>query len=233
MKIIAIGGGELKSAQTLPIERYIAGLVNKEKPVALFVPTASHDSKPYFNSFRKTYTGKLGCKSDVALLTTGEMCREKILEKMALADIIYVGGGDTAYMLSVWEQYGFVDLLRQEGARGKILCGLSAGANCWFSQCQSDYLKMREGSDQPYRLIDGLGFISAVVAPHYGIDRKSDFEEKMSALSVGSVGYGIEDCAALEFTDGILTKVISDGAGVYQYKKQTDGLLVQYKKGSL
>ena len=61
MRIIVIGGGELRSKETLAIDMEIArrvksGLEEGARATALFVPTASHDSKPYFNTFRKTYT---------------------------------------------------------------------------------------------------------------------------------------------------------------------------------
>ena len=56
-RIIAIGGGEIKSKTTLEIDRYVANLAKihagEKRANALFIGTASHDSMPYFNSFRK------------------------------------------------------------------------------------------------------------------------------------------------------------------------------------
>ena len=61
-RIIAIGGGEIKSKTTLKIDEYVANLAKKhageKRANALFIGTASHDSMPYFNSFRKTYIGQ-------------------------------------------------------------------------------------------------------------------------------------------------------------------------------
>ena len=58
--LIAIGGGEIKNKTTLKIDNYIANLAKaragEKRATALFVGTASHDSMPYFNSFRKTFT---------------------------------------------------------------------------------------------------------------------------------------------------------------------------------
>ena len=71
--LIAIGGGELKTKTTLKIDEYIADLVKKRaapnRGTALFIGTASHDSLPYFNSFRKIYTSLFVIKAAVALLT--------------------------------------------------------------------------------------------------------------------------------------------------------------------
>ena len=59
-RLIAIGGGEIKNKTTLEIDRYVATLAKEhageKRANALFIGTASHDSMPYFNSFRKTYT---------------------------------------------------------------------------------------------------------------------------------------------------------------------------------
>ena len=105
-RIVAIGGGELREKTTLRVDTFIANLAKKpeKRTYALFIPTASHDSKPYFNSFRKTYTSVLDCKVDIATITRGEMSKEHIAEKFEKADIIYVGGGDTAYMMEEWKK---------------------------------------------------------------------------------------------------------------------------------
>ena len=84
-RLICIGGGELKTKETLKIDGYIAELAKthagEKRAYGLFIPTASHDSMPYFNSFRKTYTSVYDIKADVALTVYGEMDMERIAEK--------------------------------------------------------------------------------------------------------------------------------------------------------
>ena len=208
-RIVAIGGGELRNFTTLEVDTFIRSLyTNEEKrPYALFVPTASHDSKPYFNTFRKTYTSKLGCKVDVAILTKGEMTIEHIAEKMAKADIIYVGGGDTAYMLSVWRETGFDKMMIDAYNEGKIICGLSAGAICWFERAHSDCLIM-EGKTDEFAVIDGLGLVPGACVPHFNEDdRKRDVLSRLSELGEG---YAICNDSALCFEDGVLTKSLGE-----------------------
>ena len=50
--IVAIGGGELKDLETLPIDREIVRLARKKKPRVLFIPTASGDALGYCETFR-------------------------------------------------------------------------------------------------------------------------------------------------------------------------------------
>ena len=224
-RIIAIGGGEIRSKETLEIDRYIANLARErageKRPYGLFIGTASHDSMPYFNSFRKTYTSVFDIKADVALTVYGEMDLEKIKGKFEKADFIYVGGGDTLYMLKRWQEFGLLDLIRDAYERGVIICGLSAGAICWFEDIYTDSeLVEREGL---YSMQKGLGWLSGTISPHYN-ERVEDFDEIMSKMPAGSTAYGIENLAALEFVNGELTHSITCGGNAYLLQKGESGL---------
>ena len=67
-KIVAIGGGELREKTTLKIDEYLANLAKErageQRANALFIPTASHDYMPYYNTFHKVYTGLFNIKTD-------------------------------------------------------------------------------------------------------------------------------------------------------------------------
>ena len=80
-RILAIGGGELKNRETLSIDEYIAAEAKKaageNRPCGLFIPTASHDCMPYYNTFHKVYTGLFNVKTDVALTVGREIDPEK------------------------------------------------------------------------------------------------------------------------------------------------------------
>ncbi len=66
--IVAIGGGELKHGETLPVDRAIVKLAKKKRPRALFIPTASGDALGYWETFQAVYGKKLGCQTDVLFL---------------------------------------------------------------------------------------------------------------------------------------------------------------------
>ena len=222
-RIIAIGGGELKTKETLEIDRYIASLAREHagenRPYGLFIGTASHDSMPYFNSFRKTYTSVFDIKADVALTVYGEMDLEKIKGKFEKADFIYVGGGDTLYMLKRWQEFGLLDLIRDAYERGVIICGLSAGAICWFEDIYTDSaLVEREGA---YSMQKGLGWLKGTISPHYN-ERAEDFDRVMASLPVGTRAFGVENLSAIEFVNGEFTKSISGGGKTYVIENNGD-----------
>jgi dipeptidase E len=215
-RIIAIGGGEIKNKTTLEIDRYIANLAKEhageKRANALFFGTASHDSMPYFNSFRKTYTSVFDIKAEVALIVYGEMDVERIKNKIDMADCIYIGGGDTVYMLEKWAETGIDKMLIDAYEQGKIICGLSAGAICWFKDMYTDYQIMR-GESSEYTLKKGLGILEGTACPHFN-EREKDFTD---ALKKGVINgaYCVENDCAIEFVDGKFSKVISAGGKAY------------------
>ncbi len=165
LKIVAIGGGEFKSRATLPIDREIVALAGKERPKVLFIPTASQESGGYITTFRHIYGQELGCRTQPLMLAKGEpKSKQQVLDKVMASDILYVGSGNSRYMLEQWQRFGVDEALKQAAAAGKILCGLSAGAICWFEASWSDY-PLLEGTGR-YTLLPALGMLKGLVCPH-------------------------------------------------------------------
>lgn len=213
--MILIGGGEIKSKATLPIDEYVSTLVksctNGRRPLGLFIGTASHDSMPYFNSFRKTYTSVFDIKADCALICYNEMNMEKIADKINRADFIYVGGGDTVFMLNKWKETGLDKLILDAYRKGTVVCGLSAGAICWFNKMYTDSPSVT-GNDK-YNLYDGLGILDGLCCPHYD-DRVEDFDKTF--LENGfTTAYALENLSALVFINENLKFSVSAGGNCY------------------
>ena len=215
--IIAIGGGELRQKETIKIDGYICDLAKKRagenRAVALFIGTASHDSMPYYNTFHKTYTGVYGLKTDCVLTVYGEMNYEKIKDKFQKADLIYVGGGDTVFMLKKWKETGIDRLILDAYNRGVILSGLSAGAICWFEKMYSDGLIM-SGESSTYAFMPALGYLKGGACPHYN-ERENDFLNSRSGLKEGD-WYCIENNSAIIFKNGEYEKCLNEEGKSYK-----------------
>lgn len=215
--IVCIGGGEIRTKQTLEIDRFLAELAKRhageeKRPLALFVGTASHDSLPYYNSFHKTYTGEFGLKTDVALSFKGTMDAEKTAGKFLAADLVYVGGGDTKFMLETWEKNGFAEHIRAAYERGVPIAGLSAGAICWFDEMYTDS-EIMEGSSTSYKLMPAMGILEGTACPHYD-ERQADFDEALKS-GKNKKAYAFENLSAEVFLSGVPAKTISAGGNVY------------------
>ncbi|MGN1052220.1 MAG: peptidase E [Candidatus Scatosoma sp.] len=213
--LICIGGGELKDRTTLKIDEYIAAKAKtragERRANALFLPTASHDYMPYYNTFHKVYTGLFDIKTDVALCAYREADLARMKEKFEKADMIYVGGGDTVFMMNRWKETGLLPLIKDAYLRGVILCGLSAGAICWFSDIYTDSASCGDG--EKYAMYNGLGWIKGKISPHYGA-RMVDFD-KILCYNNGSA-YGLEDDSALVLQGGEAIGALSSGGTVWK-----------------
>lgn len=213
----------MRERETLQIDEYIANLAKARagemRANALFIPTASHDFMPYYNTFHKVYTGLFNIKTDVLLSVFKDVDAEKMRAKFEKADMIYVGGGDTLFMIEHWKKIGLLPLLQEAYDRGVVLCGLSAGAICWFSDIYTDSLKTENGAE--YAMFKGLGWIEGVISPHYGA-RAATFDEIVGAGF--EEAYGVEDDAAILIEDGRIVGSLSSGGKAYRLTVN-DGVL--------
>lgn len=209
-KIIAIGGGEIGRPkgdggfypiETSTIDHEILSLTGKKNPSLLFLPTASHDSTGYFEVVKKHFR-KIGFKSvDVLYLSDKTLSQEHIERTILSHDAIYVGGGDTLYMMTLWRRLGVDKILKEALDRDIVLAGLSAGSICWFACGNSDSRKFSSGSNQLIK-VTGLGFIDALHCPHYDAEpfRQEDLKRMMESTS--KVAIALDNCTALEVIDG-------------------------------
>ena len=199
-KIVAIGGGKVgrftSTVRTTIIDREIVRLSGKKSPRLLFLPTASAGCDQYCAAIYKQFSKKLGCKVDIMLLVNTDPVPATIKERMSRADIIYVGEGNTLKMMKTWRRYGIDRAMAVALKRGAVLCGSSAGSIAWFSWGNSDsYRSQRD----PTRLIriSGLGFIPALICPHYDAEKHRRASLKAMMKNHKGVAIALDECCAL------------------------------------
>ena len=130
-QIIAIGGGGFgRSPGEGVIEKYILDQSNKERPNICFIPTATGDNEAYKVNYYSTFS-KLNCSPVHLDFFKRTPDLEELIEQQ---DVIFVGGGNTKSMLAVWKDWGLDLILKEAYERGVIMCGVSAGAICWFEE---------------------------------------------------------------------------------------------------
>ena len=195
MKTVALGGGTVDESSA--VDKYIVEFCGKERPRFLFLPTASGDGGHYINAVKRSYK-RLGCATDALCLVRAEYSADELEARVGAADIIYVGGGDPQRMMNVWERTGMLPLLRKAAERGAVMCGVSAGAMCWFAQGYTDRDFYDPAIANPsYRLISGLGFIPAVCCPHYDEPGRDSFDSACATYDLP--GVALENDVALVF----------------------------------
>ena len=193
-QIIAIGGGGFgRNPKHNKIEKYILEQTGKKTPNILFLPTASADDKNYIVNFYTCFS-RLNCEPNHITLFERTPRLDGIINK---ADVIYVGGGNTKSMLAVWRGWKIDKLLLKAYNKGKILCGVSAGAICWFEQGITDSWASN------LNVMGCLGFLPGMCCPHYQeeLDRRPsvhEFIKKEESIP----GYAVDGGAAVHFKEG-------------------------------
>jgi dipeptidase E len=210
--IVIVGGGNIRTKGTAPIDREIIRLANRKNPKFLFIPTASSDSESYWKHVQEYFGGFLKCKTDVLFLIKEQLSKEQIRKKILSADIIYVGGGNTLLMMRLWRRMGVDKLLKSAYENGTVLSGISAGSICWFDSGHSDSMSFYNPRKWKYINVKGLGLIKGIHCPHYngmtrGIPRRKHFRDMIR--KIGGMGIAVENNCAIEFIDGCFFRVLS------------------------
>lgn len=198
-RIYVIGGGEISKGETYLLDKLMIQSLNIAKPKVLFIPTASHDAKGYIESVTYEFE-KLNCFVDSLCLCAGEKNPYFIRNKISWADIIYVGGGDTSYMMQEWRRSRTDEFLKNAYENGKVLSGLSAGGICWFNRGYSDSLIIEEKGK--FSLINGLGLINMDHNPHANEEDRKNFLAYYKTIE--GTALSLDNLIMAEFIDGKL-----------------------------
>ncbi|MET9680420.1 peptidase E [Streptomyces coeruleorubidus] len=217
---LALLGGGFSTDDDGLLDDWVLAQARAPRPKVCFVPTASGDAPAYVDRFLTVFRSRSDCEPRVLPLFRRELDDDALRSFLLAQDVVYVGGGNTANLLAVWRTHGVDRLLREAYAHGTLLCGISAGANCWAEGSHTD-------SFGPLTyLADGLGLLPGSVCPHYDSEpgRRPSYRAAVAAGRLPS-GWAVEDGAGVLFTDGVPTEAVTRvrGAGVYRVEPVGDG----------
>lgn len=221
-KLVTIGGGRIKGwnfdtkdsnqeiYETENIDKEIVKLSEKENPKLLFIGTASKENPIYFNAIKNIYED-LGCVAEcLEIISNNDL--GKIREKVLSSDIIYIGGGNTRFMLQEWERVGLKEILLEAYNKGIVMSGFSAGTYCWFKY--------------NYELIKGFDLINAIVCVHY--DEKSEEKKKQFFEAIKNnnmIGIALDNGTALE--------IINNRFKVIKSIENANAYIIKYVNGDI
>lgn len=197
------------------LDDYVVGLTGSDCPKICFLPTASGDADHYIVRFYRAFGGGCTIPSHISLFRR-EQGPEDIREHLLSQDLIYVGGGSVISLLGAWRAHGIDEYLREAWEGGTVLCGLSAGSLCWFTEAITGF----HGKPKE---VDGIGLLPYSNCVHYEREgpRRTAYRE---ALAGGMVpGYAAEDGAALHFRGTELHRVVSSRPNARGYRLDAVG----------
>jgi dipeptidase E len=211
-QIIAMGGGGFSmEPDNLLLDRYILQQVAVNVPKVCFLPTASGDSDRYITRFYEAFT-QLDCRPcHLSLFRPPTVDLTDFLQSQ---DIIYVGGGSTFNLLTLWKAWQLDVILRQAWQQGTLLCGLSAGSLCWFESGLSDSVVPGQ-----YAELSALGFLPGSHCPHYdGEPKRRPIYQQLIVKAALPAGVAADDGVALHYVGTQLTHVVSSRPNAKAYQ---------------
>lgn len=217
------GGGFSSFGGFSPLDEFILGLAraaaarrgagDPTRPRVCWVGTAGGDAESGVASFHAAWDAV--AETSVLLLFNREV--DDIAGFLGRQDAVYVGGGNTANMLAVWQLHGVDAALRAAWERGVVMAGRSAGSICWFEGGTTDSF-----GPELSAFHGGLGLIAGSHSPHFdGEGQRRPLHHRLVASGELPDGLAADDGAALVFHGTALAECVSEraGAGCYRVKR--------------
>lgn len=217
-QIIVMGGGGFTMEPDNPLlDHYVLAATGRERPRVCFIPTAAGDSVGYIDRFYEAFPDEL-CEPTYLSLFNRKV--DDLGEFLSAQDLVYVGGGNTVNLLAVWRAQGLDRVLPQVLAGGTILCGVSAGALCWFQRGITDSY-----SPDLKPLTNGLGLLEGAFCPHFDSDRRRPVLWPPFVARHGGPAVAAEDGVALHYVDGRVVRAVTSrpDARAYRFERDESG----------
>lgn len=210
---IVFGDGGLDSANPL-MDLYVVANARKKNPTVCFLPTASGDNQFAIEMFKRLFSNYY-CQPTV--LTLSNPHTKDIEDFVMSADVIYVGGGHTKSMLSVWKECGLDKFLKQAYDNGTLLSGGSAGSVCWFDECITDSIP------GALTVMPCLGILPFSNCPHFlSQERRAAYAKAITNRSI-KPGYASDDFSGIHFQNEELVNAIASNHFSKSYYLSFDG----------
>ena len=206
-KIITIGGGGFTHNLDNDQDQFILDHINKKNSSLGFLPIASNDDSNKTKLFYKRFEDL-----DLNISHFNLISSVKGFENwLSNLDAVYVGGGNTKFMLKYWKDNNLIGLFKEIYNSGIILSGVSAGAACWFDCFLTD-------SDGPgFKSMNGIGLLTGSFTPHYSDSKRAEkYRENIKNKTLPD-GIAVDDGVAVLFIDGKPTEVYSSRKGHNAY----------------
>lgn len=137
-----------------------------------------------------------------------------IEERLAFADVIYVSGGLTDYLMTVFERTGFGDLLKRKFLSQKVYVGASAGSMVFGRRINTDgYKDVYRKGEQDFGVNEYMALVDFSIFPH--LDSQEFIRNRIEIIDKATIDFGypvyaIQDMQAVVVDDGEVSFVGGD-----------------------
>jgi dipeptidase E len=228
-----IGGKANKEKITNKIEQELVKLTNKEKPVILYCPYASKDIEKSNLKFKLLIDG---INADIIYLSLENISQfEELLIK---SDILYIGGGVSDDLVSIFRKYGLDEILKKHIDDNIIFAGSSAGAMLYTIASMGDkYMFSDNFHNYNYKMVDCLGLLNITICPHYQNEDLIFYNDVLKEYNIDAFGIEEDTCVVIDKNRFFVIK--EEGkASCYYFSKDNNYIMtplyegVKYEKNS-
>ena len=195
--------------------------IKKKAPSVAYIGTASDDNKEFFLMLRPIIMAA-GAGSVTIVPIVRRFDPDKARDILLASDVVFISGGGVDMGMKYLHKRKLIPLFRQLYDRGKLFCGISAGAimlsRYWMHWRDPD-------DDDTAELLDCLGFAPLLCDVHAEEDNWVEMKRLLGFFPQGTAGYGIPAECALRVAPDV--KITSIGSVPIQFiKKDTDVIIV-------
>jgi cyanophycinase-like exopeptidase len=198
-----------------------ANWYKKKAPCVAYIGTASSDNKE-FSLMLSQILMDAGAGNVTLVPIVRRFDPDKARDILLASDIVFISGGDVDLGMKYLRKRDLIPSLRELYERGKIFCGISAGA---IMLCRN-WMHWRDtDDDSTVELLDCLGFAPLLCDVHDEEDNWMEMKRMLGFFPQGTIGYGIPAEGALRVSpDGKITTIGS--APIQFIKKDTEVIIV-------
>jgi len=200
--LVLIGGGEFSFGETREIDQFLAGRMPR-KTIA-FLPTAS--GSPEYALHLGKYFKQIDADLEtinVPIYRGRDNRRQKNLNQILSAGMIYVGGGVTNNLLDTLRESPAEMAMRDAAANGAVVAAIGAGAACFGTHTRD----MRSSA----AALPALGWLRNTVI-ETAFDASSDtMLRRLMSLPDANIGIGIPPGTAVAINGDGTTSVLGSG----------------------
>jgi dipeptidase E len=202
MNLVFYSGGFGRENRALAEEVDLL-LRKKRHPVVTFVPTCTEDKDPDFRDCKRQLAGAKNIKHFHCIPIDRPLSVEEE-DRLFSSDGIFLGGGNTYYLLKSMRDRRLFEKFRAFVLRGGVLMGLSAGSIVLTPNVSTASVPSLEADENEVGLtnLKALGLVSFEFSPHYEPSRKVDSELLEHSRKIKRPIYACADGEGIVVRDG-------------------------------
>jgi peptidase E len=197
VRLVALGGGGATHGLDAPLDDFVLQHLDVVLPKVGFLDWARPDQPQRLQQLRRRLAGR--CAGVETL--SAQAGSTQAQRWAANLDVLYLGGGDTARLLTALRDGAAGREIVHAARDGLLLVGVSAGASVWFDCALSD------AGGQGLRRLDALGLLPGSFCPHF------DSEPERQPAFRAAVNDGVMP-AGLAVDDGVAVLMTPAGPQV-------------------